>query len=150
MVKRNNLCVSEKNMNCYNHSGRQFFFLRFRATRAAYGSSWARGPTGVATASPRHSHSNVGSLTNRVGPGIEPASSWILVWFITCWATTGTPKTILDPFNPLGRAGDWTHTSAVTQASAFRLLTHVDTVGTPRVFNGCINGQRHMCKGILY
>ena len=28
-------------------------------------------------------YSNVGSLTNWVRPGIEPTSSWILVWFVT-------------------------------------------------------------------
>ena len=27
-----------------------------------------------------------------VRPGIEPASSWILVGFVICWATTGTPR----------------------------------------------------------
>ena len=30
------------------------------------------------------------SLTNWTKPGIEPVSSWILVRFLTCWATTGT------------------------------------------------------------
>ena len=54
-----------------------------------------------------HSHSNTGpklhlrpmpaanhkagSLAPWVRQGIEPTSSWILVGFITCWATTGTP-----------------------------------------------------------
>ena len=28
-------------------------------------------------------HGNAGSLTHRVRPGIEPTTSWILVWFIT-------------------------------------------------------------------
>ena len=36
-------------------------------------------------------HSNAGSLTHWVRPGIEPASSWILFIFITKWATMGTP-----------------------------------------------------------
>ena len=35
---------------------------------------------------------NVGSLTHWVRPGIEPESSWILVWFLTLWATTGIPS----------------------------------------------------------
>ena len=29
-------------------------------------------------------------LNPRVRPGIKPTSSWILVGFVTCWATTGT------------------------------------------------------------
>ena len=37
-------------------------------------------------------HSKAGSLTHLVGPGIEPTSLWILVGFVTRWATTGTPK----------------------------------------------------------
>ena len=36
-------------------------------------------------------HGNVGSLTQWVKPGIEPASSWMLVRFLTRWATKGTP-----------------------------------------------------------
>ena len=35
---------------------------------------------------------NARSLTHRVSPGIEPTSSWILVRFLTCWATMGTPR----------------------------------------------------------
>ena len=34
---------------------------------------------------------NAVSLTHWVRPGIEPITSWILVRFVTCWATTGTP-----------------------------------------------------------
>ena len=37
-------------------------------------------------------HSNAGSLTHWAGPGIEPASSWMLVMFINHWATMGTPQ----------------------------------------------------------
>ena len=36
---------------------------------------------------------NMGSLTPRVRPGIKPLSSWILVRFLTHWATTGTLRT---------------------------------------------------------
>ena len=36
-------------------------------------------------------HSNTGCLTHWVRPGTEPASSWILVRFVTSWATVGTP-----------------------------------------------------------
>ena len=35
-------------------------------------------------------HGNVGSLTHWARPGIEPASSWILVGFVSFWATMGT------------------------------------------------------------
>ena len=34
---------------------------------------------------------NTGSCTSWTRPGIEPAASWILVGFLTLWATMGTP-----------------------------------------------------------
>ena len=37
-------------------------------------------------------HGNAGSLTHWARPGIKPVSSWVLVGFVTCWATTGTPR----------------------------------------------------------
>ena len=37
-------------------------------------------------------HSHTGSLTLWARPGIEPASSWILVRFVNHWAKMGTPK----------------------------------------------------------
>ena len=37
------------------------FFLLFRATPVAYGSSWARGQTGATAAGLYHSHSSAGS-----------------------------------------------------------------------------------------
>ena len=37
-------------------------------------------------------HGNAGSLTHWARPGIEPASSWILVKIRFCCAMTGTPK----------------------------------------------------------
>ena len=40
-------------------------------------------------------YGNAGSLTHWERPGIEPVSSWTLITFITCWATVGTPKSIL-------------------------------------------------------
>ena len=72
----------------------------FKAPPVAYGSSQARGRnraavTATATAQPQQhgiratsgsytpAHSNSRSLTHRAGPGIQPASSWILVRFIT-------------------------------------------------------------------
>ena len=80
-----------------NNSLLSFIFLMlFSTTPAGYGSAQARGWIGAvaaplayttATAMPSvtytESHSNVGSLTHWVGPGIKPASSWILLRFVT-------------------------------------------------------------------
>ena len=70
-----------------------FFFLVFLRLhlQQAYGSSQARGRIGATGAGLCHSHSNWRSLTHWVRLGIKPESSWILVRFLTCWATTGTP-----------------------------------------------------------
>ena len=77
------------------------FICLFMATPKAYGGSWARGQIGAATARLCHSHnsarpepclrvatyttahSNAGSLTHLARPGIKPASSWILVRFLS-------------------------------------------------------------------
>ena len=61
------------------------YFLNFffRAAPTACGSSQARGLIGVAAAGLHHSHSNAGCLTHWARPGIEPASSWTLVGFIS-------------------------------------------------------------------
>ena len=55
------------------------FFWLFRATSTAFGGSQARGQTGAVAAGLHHSHNNSGSLTPGAKPGIEPASSWMLV-----------------------------------------------------------------------
>ena len=71
-----------------------FSFFLLRASCVAYGSSQARGWIRAAAAGLHHSHSNEGSkpslrptpklmATHWAGPGIEPASSWILVVFVT-------------------------------------------------------------------
>ena len=82
---------------------KEIFFLSFfiRAAPAAYESSQTRGSIRAAAASLHHSHSNARSkpglqparswqvhgnarsLTHRVRTGIEPASSWILVRFVS-------------------------------------------------------------------
>ena len=75
----------------------------FRATPVAYGSFQARGQIRAAAAGLCHSQriwaasavyatscSNAMSLTHWARPGMEPASSWILVGFLTCWATMET------------------------------------------------------------
>ena len=83
-----------------------FFFCFLRAISVASGGSRARGPIRATAASLHHSHSNMGSklclwptpqlkacgaLIHWARPGIEPKSSWILVKFLTYWATMGTP-----------------------------------------------------------
>ena len=60
-----------------------FCFCFLRATPVAYGGSQARGLIGAVAAGLHHSHSNARSLTHRVGPGIEPATSWFLVGFVS-------------------------------------------------------------------
>ena len=84
-----------------------FFLLLFKAAPIAYGSNRARGQIQAAAASLHHNHSNArselhlwpytaacdktGSLIHWARPGIEPASSWVLVRFLTYWAKMGTP-----------------------------------------------------------
>ena len=45
----------------------------------------------AASATYTTAHSNAGSPTHWVRPGIEPATSWFLVRFINHWAMMGTP-----------------------------------------------------------
>ena len=68
------------------------FSFDFRAEPMAYGSFQARGQIGTVAASLHHSHSHVGSESATyttvqgnagVRAGIEPATPWILVRFIT-------------------------------------------------------------------
>ena len=78
-----------------------FIFVFFRAVPATYGSSWARSQNRAAAVGLQHSHprsatyasacSNAWSLTHKERPGIKSTSSWLLVGFLTCWATKGTP-----------------------------------------------------------
>ena len=77
-----------------------FFSFLFRASLAAYGvprpgvkSELQLPPYTIATAiqDPSRICDNTRSLTHWVRPGIKPASSWILVRFLTCWAPIGTP-----------------------------------------------------------
>ena len=56
-----------------------FLFCLFRAAPVSYGGSQARVLIGAIAAGLYHSHSNAGSLTHWMRPGVEPASSWILV-----------------------------------------------------------------------
>ena len=73
--------------DCHFSPSSLFFFLFcfvlfFRAAPTAYGNSQAIG---------QMEHSNARSLTHWGRPGIEPASSWILVGFVNHWAMKGTP-----------------------------------------------------------
>ena len=101
------LLISSKKGSPFPFS-RLFLYLKknfFRVAPEAYGSSQARGRIGAAADGLRHSqcwiraksatyttaHGNAGSLTHWARPGIKLASWWILVRFLTCWATMGTP-----------------------------------------------------------
>ena len=91
-----------------------FFFGLFAFSRAAshgiwrfpsYGSNWSysRRPTpetqqcGIRAASSTHTTApgNAGSSTHWARPGIEPATSCFLVWFVNHRATMGTPRVTL-------------------------------------------------------
>ena len=91
----------------YVHFICHFYFCLFmylfilRATPTVHESSQARSQIKAAAASLHHSHSHARSLTHWAGPGIEPASSWILVKFSYHWATTGTPYVCLFKSSPL-------------------------------------------------
>ena len=74
-----------------------FCFCFSRAARGTYGSSQGRGWIRATSSSHSHSHrntramsvtnttahSNAGSLTHWMRPGIKPSSSWILIRFVT-------------------------------------------------------------------
>ena len=72
-------CLYKKLFNLFIY----LCILLFRAARAAYGNSQARGRIGAAAAPLHHSHSNAGFLTHWARPGIELESSGIPVGFIT-------------------------------------------------------------------
>ena len=72
-----------------------FLFFSLRVALVAYGSSQARGWIGAVAAGLHISNSNAGSLAHWASPGIEPASSWILVRLVTTEPKWGT----LEHFN---------------------------------------------------
>ena len=69
-----------------------FIFCLLKAAPAAYGGSQARGQIKAVAAGLHHSHSNARSLTHRARPGIEPASFWILVRFVSPEPQQELPK----------------------------------------------------------
>ena len=89
------------------------FFWPFGAIPVAYQGSQARGQIGAVTSleqpipQPQQSqiwamsmtcttvHSNAGSLTHWVRPGIKPASSWILVIFVSAEPLQELPQRII-------------------------------------------------------
>ena len=80
-----------------------YIYLLFSATPMAYGVSQARGRIGAIVTQGlscvcglHTAHDNAGSLTHWARPGIVPASSWMLVRFVDCWAMTGTPVFIFN------------------------------------------------------
>ena len=99
-----NFCHSSDNLLRHQGTSNYFFFFSVLYGKAdfsdlTYGSSQARGQTGAAAAGLHHSHNKIASephllpisqfsatldpLTHWAGPGIEPASSWILVAFVS-------------------------------------------------------------------
>ena len=67
------------------------------AASVAFGSSWAGVELELqlpASTTYTTACGNAGSLTHWVRPGIESASLWILVGFLTCWSTIGTPDSL--------------------------------------------------------
>ena len=98
-----------------------FFFVFLGLYPWHIGSSQARGPIGAVAASLRHSHSNMGSklrlwptpqlmeipgsLTHWAKPGVKLTSSWILVGFLTCWATA---RALFNPCLNEPSGGYWT------------------------------------------
>ena len=49
-------------------------------------------------------HGNAGPLTHWERPGMETTSSWAPVGFVTCWATLGTPLSLLKVMFPPRRS----------------------------------------------
>ena len=112
----------------------QLFFF-FLTTTAAHGSSQAQGLIrAAATTWPQQSQiwascatyaaaCNTKSSSHRVRPGIEPESSWILVRFLTHWATRSP------------NAGSLTHCAGagIEPASQSSPDTATPTVGIPTV-----------------
>ena len=86
-------------------------FCFFRAITTAYRVSQARGSNGsyswwltpqpqqhgiwAVSATYTTVHGTTGSLTHWLRPGIKPASLWMPVRFVNCWATMGAPHTII-------------------------------------------------------
>ena len=93
-----------------------FFFLLFGAAPPAQGGAQGGGELGLQLPAHTTAHSSAGSSTHWTRPGLEPASSWMLVRFANRWAMMGTPK-----------AGFWTLVSSTLErthprTSLYKLL----------------------------
>ena len=99
-----------------------FFFL-FRATPQH---------VEVPAAGLHHSHSNAGSLTHWVRPGIEPASSWVVVGIINHWDTKGTsiPSSICF------------HILHIVNDAAMNMVVHISFLVGVFIFFGQILGVK--------
>ena len=127
-----------------------FFFFFFKGwTRSIW--KFPKGRIEATAAGLHHSHSNnrselclrptpqlmaVPALTHWAGLGIEPASSWILVRFINCWATKRTPLScfVLFCFGlawSMWKFPGWVlnlyHSSDLSHSSLASSLTHCTT-----------------------
>ena len=67
-----------------------YIFSFFRVAPSAWVRSQAKSQTRAVAAGLHHSHSSARSFTHWARPGIKPASSRILVRFVTSRATTGS------------------------------------------------------------
>ena len=88
-----------------------FFFDHFRATPSAYGGSQARGQSCSRWPTPQPqqhqiqalsatyttAHGNTGSSAHWARPGIEPATSWFLVGFVSTAPRQELPSFLLLP-----------------------------------------------------
>ena len=77
------------------YPGPFFFFLLHSCTRGIW-TFPGQGSNQSCSASLHHSHSNTGSLIHWIRPGIEPASSWILVRFVTTEPWRELPESAFD------------------------------------------------------
>ena len=73
-----------------NHPDFFFFFFSFLGFTCSTWKSQARGRIGAAASGLPHLHRNAGALTHWAGPGIEPATSWILVGFVNPLSCNGS------------------------------------------------------------
>ena len=108
----NKIIFKKSNLTYIRYAIFQIFIIfssfSFYSHTSSTGSSKARGLIGAAAAGLHNSESNMiskpylwpmpaacsntGFLTGWASPWIKPIYPWILVKFLTCWATTGTTR----------------------------------------------------------
>ena len=84
-------------------------------------------------------YGNAESLTHWVGPGIEPASSWILVKFLTHRAPMGTPEDTFTAACLLTGEGcsEWTQRRKGNQAGKERCPSELNFSFQGKSYGGC-------------